>query len=167
MIFNLAVYLSNIIPQLQQYQKEAKGICASLSFLLLLASLVKRTRSPKSTITILSNYRPILLEHLAADQTTLSFHLHDAQKRVDRLQTPSCLEHSQLRTTEGIQLSPISEEKLAQLDSCSIRATATDTDRATATKSLARIKARYDTCSAMIARLYEILGIAEGTVLEL
>lgn len=168
LIFYLAVYLSNIIPQLQQYQKEAKRHLRKLIISLAVGLFGKNVPDPpKSAITILSNYRPILLEHLAADQTTLSFHLHDAQKRVDRLQTPSCLEHSQLRTTEGIQLSPISEEKLAQLDSCSIRATATDTDRATATKSLARIKARYDTCSAMIARLYEILGIAEGTVLEL
>ncbi|EFO61521.1 Hypothetical protein GLP15_4612 [Giardia lamblia P15] len=168
LIFNLAVYLSSIISQLQQYQKEAKRHLRKLVISLAIGLFGKDAPDPpKSAITILSNHRPILLEHLAADQTTLSFHLHDAQKRVDRLQTSSCLEHSYSGTVEDTQLSPISEEKLEQLGLCSIRATATDIDRATAMKSLARIKARYNICSAMITRLYEILGIAEGTILEL
>lgn len=167
LIFNLAAYLSNIIPQLQQYQKEARRHLRKLIISIAIAIFGKDAPNPsKPVVAILNNHRPILLEHLAADQTTLSYHLHDAQKRVDRLQVSSSLEHSQAERVRDRQQQVMSDNSSAEPNSYSMQATATETDRAAAKDNLAKIKSRYDACSVMIARLYEILDIAEGTVLE-
>lgn len=167
LIFKFCAYLSTIIPQLQQYQKEAKRHMRKLIISVAICLFGKDAPNPQEpVVTILNNYRPILLEHLAADQTMLSFHLHDAQKRMDRLQISSSLQHSQVSKIREKQHQVTSDETYVESDSYSIRATATDTERVAAKDNLVKIKSRYDICTAMIARLYEILGIAEGTVLE-